>query len=314
VPDREDTEQFQAEHAALLVVLAEAVEDAWLGLGAWNDPDVARFVDLIDPIAVAVRAEMVDLVDGYLAQLSHLDPLGLSARLAALIAQPRGLPPADVWRRPFITQWQALSEGVPFLEANARGSVRAVTMSQHDTQIVMRAAVDEAVAVHADLPDEVFEIEPRTAPPVELRTVPPQAPETASIASETAPDGPDGAVRPDGPADDLRPRRLVGYRRVLTGRSCMFCAAAATKRYRKRDLMPLHARCDCSVAPIFPDSDPGDLLNEDLLRNLKERGPEYWKARGFVDNEGRPLDPTRVPAALGRAVDTDELGPVLTHT
>lgn len=36
---------------------------------------------------------------------------------------------------------------------------------------------------------------------------------------------------------------IVGYRRVLDGHSCRFCAVASTQRYHKADLMPLHPGC-----------------------------------------------------------------------
>lgn len=105
---------------------------------------------------------------------------------------------------------------------------------------------------------------------------------------------------------------VVGYRRVLTGKSCMFCASASTQRYKSGTLRPLHFRCDCGVAPIIGDRDPGRVINSDLLDNLKERGPRYWAKSGFVDPQGNPVDPTR----LGRAAldHADEIGPVLATT
>lgn len=106
---------------------------------------------------------------------------------------------------------------------------------------------------------------------------------------------------------------VVGYRRVLTGKSCVFCAAASTKVYHTGQLRPLHGGrprgCDCGVAPIIGDRDPGRVVNDQLLARLKEQGPRYWEQRGFVDSEGNPIDPTQ----LGR-VRTDrsaEIGPVL---
>lgn len=57
--------------------------------------------------------------------------------------------------------------------------------------------------------------------------------------------------------------RVVGYRRVLEGaHSCGLCVVASTQRYHKADLMPIHPGCDCSVAPIIGDEDPGRVLDE----------------------------------------------------
>lgn len=82
--------------------------------------------------------------------------------------------------------------------------------------------------------------------------------------------------------------RIVGYRRVLTGESCAFCATASVQRYRTDQLLPLHAHCDCSVAPIIGTEDPGQTINSQLLDDMKEQGsPQYWKDKGWgVDENG----------------------------
>jgi hypothetical protein len=56
-------------------------------------------------------------------------------------------------------------------------------------------------------------------------------------------------------------RQAVGYRRVLEGTySCGLCIVAATRFYRKQELLPIHGQCDCSVNPIYPGADPGSTL------------------------------------------------------
>lgn len=63
---------------------------------------------------------------------------------------------------------------------------------------------------------------------------------------------------------------VQGYRRVLrpelskTG-SCGLCVVASDNVYSVEDLMPIHAGCNCAVAPIIGDNDPGrDLNDEDI--------------------------------------------------
>lgn len=65
---------------------------------------------------------------------------------------------------------------------------------------------------------------------------------------------------------------VVGYRRVLTGKSCGFCATASTQRYHSADLLPLHPGCDCDIAEIIGTEDPGHIINHDLLHELKSKG------------------------------------------
>ena len=112
--------------------------------------------------------------------------------------------------------------------------------------------------------------------------------------------------------------RIVGYRRVLTGRSCMLCATASSQRYRRGDLMPIHDHCDCRVSPITGDADPGRIVNRQLLANLRQQGGStYWKDRGFVDVDDDGTFRVRragvdEPQALRVAVrEHGELGPTL---
>lgn len=82
---------------------------------------------------------------------------------------------------------------------------------------------------------------------------------------------------------------IVGYRRTLTGtENCALCALASTQRYRKSDLMPIHPGCDCGVAPIAGDRDPGLVINEELyeqtMRVLEESGTQdthAWSGKQY---------------------------------
>ena len=102
--------------------------------------------------------------------------------------------------------------------------------------------------------------------------------------------------------------RVVGYRRVLSGRSCVLCATASTQRYHTGQLLPIHAHCDCTTAPIVGDADPGRVINEPLVRALREKGgPEYWKAHGLeVDDDGivRRADGAEVDVEVDHGTET----------
>ncbi len=134
----------------------------------------------------------------------------------------------------------------------------------------------------------------------------------------------------------LRPW-VVGYRRVLTGRSCAFCATASTQRYKSADLLPLHPSCDCDIAEIFGTEDPGQIINRDLLTDLKDAKREAGGRPYVVDADGSirykrtenvlspdGTGPLRTPDGQLRkqvtagdkvrveVVDHGELGPMLT--
>ncbi len=64
---------------------------------------------------------------------------------------------------------------------------------------------------------------------------------------------------------------IVGYRRVLTGaENCALCAIAATQRYTRGQLKPIHPGCDCGEEPIYGDFDPGQVVDPEGLDSVHE--------------------------------------------
>lgn len=62
-------------------------------------------------------------------------------------------------------------------------------------------------------------------------------------------------------ADD----RIVGWRRVPSGKVCNWCATVATQRYHTADSAAFgHNNCSCTPIPIIGDRDPGRVLNRGL--------------------------------------------------
>lgn len=93
-------------------------------------------------------------------------------------------------------------------------------------------------------------------------------------------------------------KRVVGYRRVLEGpHSCALCIVASTARYHKAELLPIHPGCDCSVAPIVGESDPGRVINAPLLAAVHDAVFDRFGAdstaarqvRGAVSDTGKPV-------------------------
>lgn len=69
-------------------------------------------------------------------------------------------------------------------------------------------------------------------------------------------------------------RRVVGYRRVTDGDPCKLCASASTALYRTSDLMPIHARCSCSVLPALSGAVPSTSPPDDVaIHQHGEVGP-----------------------------------------
>lgn len=64
--------------------------------------------------------------------------------------------------------------------------------------------------------------------------------------------------------------KVTGWRRVLVGPSCSWCALVATQRYRSAESADFgHHHCNCGTAPLVDDGPP----NEALYRTLNETDP-----------------------------------------
>jgi hypothetical protein len=70
-------------------------------------------------------------------------------------------------------------------------------------------------------------------------------------------------------------RSVDGWRRIVhpelsRGGTCGLCIAASDRIYHRGDLMPLHARCVCSLLPVVNGIDPGRSLDGEALGKLYE--------------------------------------------
>lgn len=120
--------------ANLLTVLA----GLWSGLSSFRDEDAAGFVARVVPLVEATQVQVASLTAAYLAAVLG-DMTGTPAVPAAVSRQAvtglRGVPAVDVYRRPFVEAWTALSQDVPFDEAVARGGTRLASLAATDVQL-----------------------------------------------------------------------------------------------------------------------------------------------------------------------------------
>ncbi|WP_369147035.1 hypothetical protein [Streptomyces sp. R44] len=106
------------------------------------------------------------------------------------------------------------------------------------------------------------------------------------------------AVTADQPGVEYTVRELQGEY------DCALCMIAATQRYHKRDLAPIHPGCDCLVKTVRADYDPGQVLDPDRLDRIHELVEE---ALGESDRGGRAVDYRKIIIAN----EHGEIGPVL---
>jgi len=234
VPDRQAVlaERYRDALIDVRRRVSTRVERNWRDLGSWDEADVGRFLARTLPVVDAGQRRTVALTDAYLARVTRTRAVGLLPDDLTGAAVRNGTPPADVYRRPFVQLWSALSNGAQFMDAMNAAGVRAAQSASTDVSLSMRAS--------ADAFDAQAEFE----------------------------------------------SRIVGWERVLDPDACAFCATASTQRYRSANLDPLHANCQCGIAPVFAENDRAIKdFNRQVLRNIKEANAgadrPYWEARHF---------------------------------
>lgn len=116
------------------------IRSTWGGLEQIRDPEVDRFVKRVVPVVAGGQRNIASLTDAYLAALERntlgtpARPLGIPAELVTTDAM-RGVPAVQVYRRPAVTVYTALSKGVPFDQAMRSGLSRALEISSTDLQL-----------------------------------------------------------------------------------------------------------------------------------------------------------------------------------
>lgn len=104
-----------------------------------------------------------------------------------------------------------------------------------------------------------------------------------------------------------RPSGVIGYRRVIHPElgsgapPCGLCVVAATRMYHIEELMPIHARCRCTVAAVTREADPGLQLNDDDLKQVLDT---VYEAAGGTTRE-------RLKTVRVEYVEHGELGPMM---
>lgn len=271
---------YIASSIELRMSLLDAIGELFRRLTSWRDDDAEEFISSAVPMVVGAQQAMAQMTDAYLAALLS-DLLGEDIPVLdiELDHDLRGVPPEDVYRRPFTQIWTDLSNGSQLRDAIDAGQRRAEGLAATDLQLAKTHAARQAL---------------------------------------------------EGQDDE----RIVGYRRVLTGaENCAMCVLASTQRYHVKDLLPIHPACDCAVAPIVGEDDPGQIINSVVVTEgaaaitTNRHGVPVFSSDNFVDL-GDLLEPLhdeiekRVGSADrgGRAIDYrkvltvhqhGEIGPVL---
>lgn len=140
------TERYDALSTSLRDRVISFVLDAFDSLGGYRDADAAAFVEQVLPTVLAAQAQMGQITDAYLSTMIA-DMMGGAAAPAGVKLDEalRGVDPAEVYTRPFVTTWTALSKGKAFTQAVAEGRTRLLSITETDMQLARTHAAQQSM-------------------------------------------------------------------------------------------------------------------------------------------------------------------------
>jgi hypothetical protein len=142
-------EQFSLGRTTLTQRLLTALVTMFRGLGSWREPDADRFVGQAVPLVQGAQRALGGLTAAYVASQASLAlgrpvaPPGV--REAAMVNLRAGVTPFQVYRRPFVTLYRWLSEGLRFPEALERAENRLEQIGGFDLQQTYAEAARDAM-------------------------------------------------------------------------------------------------------------------------------------------------------------------------
>lgn len=140
------SDRYDALTGSLRDRLISFVLAAFDTLGDYRDSDAAEFIERVLPVVLGVQQQMGQLTDAYLSAMIA-DMLGGAAAPAGVVLDEalRGVPPDEVYRRPFVQTWTALAAGKGFVAALGRGRTRLLSITETDLQLARTHAARESM-------------------------------------------------------------------------------------------------------------------------------------------------------------------------
>lgn len=248
--------------------VAALLSELYVRPKSWRDADADRFVLRAVPIIEGAQRAVAALTADYLARMvadqtgEPYQPRGIDLEKVTGAAVRNGVDPDVVYRRPFHETWTSLAEDKRREEALDRPAELSDTLDRLEREQAERRARRSAASTSAQQPE-------RRRPQVtDNRPKPNEKPLTTAVergvrrAKTLGLTDLELATTHAAREFMAEEPRIRFFRRVLTGaESCGLCVIASTQRYHKADLLPIHPNCDCVIAPIYGDQDPGRVIN-----------------------------------------------------
>ncbi|SFK73318.1 hypothetical protein SAMN05192584_108173 [Streptomyces pini] len=140
------TERYDALTTSLRDRVISFVLAAFDSLGSYRDADAAAFIERVLPVVLGAQQQMGAVTDAYLSAMIADMLGGAAAPVGVQLDEAlRGTPPEEVYRRPFVTTWTALSQGKSFAESRSEGRTRLLSITETDLQLARTHAARETM-------------------------------------------------------------------------------------------------------------------------------------------------------------------------
>ena len=114
-------------------------------LGSWRDDDISRYLEIVGPQIAGLKIQAANLQAAYYQQVAAANgesftPVNSRPQDLTDEILRNGPNTAEVYRRPFVEAWTALSSGELVRTAVERGAQRATSLAETDIQLASRQA------------------------------------------------------------------------------------------------------------------------------------------------------------------------------
>lgn len=140
-PESPEVAAYIAAQASLRARAGAAMAARWASLPAYNREDVPAFLRLAVPLTLATQRASVAITTAFLARRLGVPQFGINP---ADVVIRNGVPPEEVYSRPFVNVWSDLKDGKAYEDAVASGLHRATSAVQMDAQLANFATLPVA--------------------------------------------------------------------------------------------------------------------------------------------------------------------------
>lgn len=115
---------------------------AWGALPSYRDSEIDRFIERVSPRIAAGQLQIANITASYLRdQLGVLAPVDRD-----MVTGGRGVPREEVYRRPAVAVYSALSDDVPMALAVEAGAARLASLVSMDMQMAKVRQADRSMS------------------------------------------------------------------------------------------------------------------------------------------------------------------------